>query len=115
MREEEIRQDEEREFGEVLRHELNNPLTGILGDAELVPVELKRKGVELPPQTQARLETIATLAVRMRETVRQLSQAWEAQSEDSRTRCRLGQKHIPECFTDPRAGMDRRRTEEHGA
>ena len=73
--------EEGREFGEVLRHELNNPLTGILGNAELVLVELRRKNVELPPQTQARLETIAALAVRMRETVRRLSQAWEAQAE----------------------------------
>lgn len=26
----------ERDFAEVLRHELNNPLTGILGNAELL-------------------------------------------------------------------------------
>ena len=80
MREEENRQDEERDFGEVLRHELNNPLTGILGNAELLLVESRRKNVELPSQTQARLETIAALAVRMRETVRRLSEEWEAQA-----------------------------------
>jgi signal transduction histidine kinase len=72
---------EVRDFGEVLRHELNNPLTGILGNAELLLVELRRKKVPLPPQTERRLETIATLAVRMRETVRRLSDEWEAQSE----------------------------------
>ena len=72
---------EVRDFGEVLRHELNNPLTGILGNAELLLVELRRKKVSLPPQTEHRLETIATLAVRMRETVRRLSDEWEAQSE----------------------------------
>lgn len=81
MREEAANQEEEREFGEILRHELNNPLTGTLGNAELVLVELRRKRVELPPQMQARLETIAALAVPMRETVRRLSQAWEAQAE----------------------------------
>lgn len=72
---------EVRDFGEVLRHELNNPLTGILGNAELLLVELRREKVPLPPQTERRLETIATLAVRMRETVRRLSDEWEAQSE----------------------------------
>jgi len=44
-------------------------------------VELRRNKVPLPPQTERRLETIATLAVRMRETVRRLSDEWEAQSE----------------------------------
>jgi len=72
---------EARDFGEILRHELNNPLTGILGNAELLLVELRRKKVPLPPQAEHRLETIATLAVRMRETVRRLSDKWEAQSE----------------------------------
>jgi len=70
---------EARDFGEVLRHELNNPLTGILGNAELLLVELRRHNIELPQQTVLRLETIATLAVRMRETVR-LSEDWETQS-----------------------------------
>ena len=72
---------EPRDFGEVLRHELNNPLTGILGNAELLLVELRRRNVELPPAVEVRLETIATLAVRMRETVRRLSEEWEANSE----------------------------------
>jgi signal transduction histidine kinase len=71
---------ETRDFGEVLRHELNNPLTGILGNAEPLLVELRRHNIELPQQTVLRLETIATLAVRMRETVR-LSEDWETQSE----------------------------------
>jgi signal transduction histidine kinase len=70
---------EERDFGAVLRHELNNPLTGILGNAELLLLELRRKNVELPEQAQSRLETIAALAVRMRETVRRLSEEWQAQ------------------------------------
>ncbi len=69
------------DFGEVLRHELNNTLTGILGNAELLLVELRRRNIELPRQAELRLETIATLALRMRETVRRLSEEWEAQTE----------------------------------
>lgn len=67
----------DRDFGELLRHELNNPLTGILGNAELLLLEVRRGKLELPPQTRQRLETITALAVRMRETVRQLSDRWE--------------------------------------
>ncbi len=69
---------EERDFGEILRHELNNPLTGILGNAELLLLEVRRGNLPLPAPSQQRLETITTLAVRMRETVRQLSDRWEA-------------------------------------
>jgi len=76
MSETDMRQAPE-DFGAVLRHELNNPLTGILGNAELLLVELRRKHVDLPVQVQARLETIASLAVRMRETVRRLSEQCE--------------------------------------
>ena len=65
-------------FGEVLRHELNNPLTGILGNAELLLLEARRGKLDLPPQTLQRLQTITELAVRMRETVRHLSDRWEA-------------------------------------
>lgn len=64
----------ERDFGELLRHEVNNPLTGILGNAELL---LKRRD-RLPPNAIARLETIAELAVRLRETIRRLSDCWES-------------------------------------
>lgn len=72
----ELRLDD-RDFGEVLRHELNNPLTGILGNAELLLLEARRGQLDLPLQTLQRLETIAELAVRMRETVRHLSDRWE--------------------------------------
>jgi signal transduction histidine kinase len=66
------------DFGEVLRHELNNPLTGILGNAELLLAELHRKNDgKLPRGGEQRLQTIAALAVRLRETVRRLSQEWE--------------------------------------
>ena len=67
------------DFGEVLRHELNNPLTGILGNSELLLSEIRRKGDgHLPLDAPQRLETIAALAVRLRETVRRLSQEWES-------------------------------------
>ncbi len=65
----------EADFGELLRHELNNPLTGILGNAELLLAEVRRRrDGQLPQGAQQRLETITDLAVRLRETVRRLSQ-----------------------------------------
>jgi signal transduction histidine kinase len=64
----------EDNFGELLRHEVNNPLTGILGNAELL---LERRS-QFPPYAVARLETIAELAVRLRETIRRLSDEWES-------------------------------------
>lgn len=71
-------EEAEQDFGEVLRHELNNPLTGILGNAELLLAEVHRnKDGQLPHGGEQRLETIAALAVRLRETVRRLSQEWE--------------------------------------
>jgi signal transduction histidine kinase len=73
-------------FGEILRHELNNPLTGILGNAELLLAEARRhKTSPLSEGNLKRLETIAALAVRMRETVRRLSQACEARAEQVRS------------------------------
>jgi signal transduction histidine kinase len=73
------------DFGEILRHELNNPLTGILGNAELLLAEVRRKNdSRLPNAGMQRLETIAALAVRMRETVRRLSQQWEERSISAR-------------------------------
>jgi signal transduction histidine kinase len=71
--------DGKEDFGEVLRHELNNPLTGILGNAELLLAEIHKKDDgKLPHGGRQRVETIAALAVRLRETVRRLSQEWEA-------------------------------------
>jgi signal transduction histidine kinase len=67
------------DFGEVLRHELNNPLTGILGNAELLLSEIRRNGDGRMPQgAPQRLETIAALSVRLRESVRRLSTEWES-------------------------------------
>jgi hypothetical protein len=76
-------------FGEAPRHELNNPLTGILGNAELLLAEVRRKNDgQLPNGGQQRLETIAALAVPLRETVRRLSQDWE-------THNRIPQRAVP--------------------
>jgi signal transduction histidine kinase len=73
------------DFGEVLRHELNNPLTGILGNAELLLAEIRRKNDgRLPSGGQQRVETITALAVRLRETVRRLSQEWESRRAAAR-------------------------------
>ena len=72
----------QEDFGEILRHELNNPLTGILGNAELLLTELRRRQDGRVPQGGLRrLETIAALAVRMRETIRLLSQEWEGRRD----------------------------------
>jgi len=71
------------DFGEVLRHELNNPLTGILGNAELLLAEVRREpNGKLPQGGQQRIETIAALAVRLRETVRRLSLQWDARHSE---------------------------------
>jgi signal transduction histidine kinase len=70
---EEIKRARSPNFGEILRHEVNNPLTGILGNAEMLLA--RRDG--LPASAIERLETIANLAVRLRETVRRLSSAAE--------------------------------------
>lgn len=69
------------DFGELLRHEMNNPLTGILGNAEL----LLSKRDRLTPQAVAQLETIASLAMRLRETIRRLSETWEASRHQAHT------------------------------
>jgi two-component system NtrC family sensor kinase len=54
-------------------HEINNPLTGILGNAELL---LARRDRLSAVDTQ-RLQTVVDLAIRLRETIRRLSNAWE--------------------------------------
>ncbi len=57
------------QFAEILRHEINNPLTGILGNAELLLARRDR----LPAADVQRLETITELAVRLRETIRRIT------------------------------------------
>ncbi|HKS68344.1 MAG TPA: histidine kinase dimerization/phospho-acceptor domain-containing protein [Candidatus Acidoferrales bacterium] len=60
-------------LGEIFRHEINNPLTGILGNAEL----LLAHSAGFPPVEAQRIRTIVELAVRLRETVRRVSNLWE--------------------------------------
>jgi signal transduction histidine kinase len=64
------------DVAEIFRHEINNPLTGILGNAEL----LLSHGVRLPAADMQRLQTVVDLAVRLRETIRRLSDAWDHQA-----------------------------------
>jgi signal transduction histidine kinase len=61
------------DIGSVFRHEVNNPLTGILGNAELLLSHRER----LAPADAQRLQTVVDLAVRLRETVRRLGNAFE--------------------------------------
>ncbi len=61
-------------FETILRHEINNPLTGILGNAELLLSQFRE---QLPPTGLRRLETIVDLAVRLRETTRRLGNILE--------------------------------------
>jgi signal transduction histidine kinase len=49
-----------------VRHEINNPLTGVIGQAQLLLRE------ELSPTARRRVETIEQLAGRIKETVAQL-------------------------------------------
>jgi signal transduction histidine kinase len=66
--------DTSDELSAIFRHEINNPLTGILGNAELLLAHRH----QLPPSETQRLQTIVELAVRLRETIRRLSNEWEA-------------------------------------
>ena len=63
-----------REIGEIFRHEINNPLTGILGNSELLLAHREH----LTAADTQRLETVVDLAVRLRETIRRLSAALES-------------------------------------
>jgi signal transduction histidine kinase len=64
------------DLGEIFRHEINNPLTGILGNAEL----LLAHSDGFPPIETQRIRTVVELAVRLRETVRRVSNLWEKRS-----------------------------------
>jgi len=69
------------DIGSIFRHEINNPLTGILGNAELV---LAHRDHLSAVDTQ-RLQTVVELAVRLRETIRRLSNAWESQRPSAKS------------------------------
>ncbi len=62
------------ELAEIFRHEINNPLTGILGNAEL----LLAHGAHFNSVDAQRIQTVVELAVRLRETIRRVSDAIES-------------------------------------
>ncbi len=69
------------DVAEIFRHEINNPLTGILGNAELVLAH----GDHMSVTDAQRLRTIVDLAVRLRETIRRLSYALQTQPHPLRS------------------------------
>ena len=66
--------DATSELAEIFRHEINNPLTGILGNAEL----LLAHGAHLNSVDVQRVQTVVELAVRLRETIRRVSDVIES-------------------------------------
>lgn len=64
----EARIDEVSELIARVRHEINNPLAGVLGQAQLLLRE------ELNDRARKRAETIEELAIRLRDVVAQLRQ-----------------------------------------
>lgn len=62
------RMDEVAELIKRVRHEINNPLTGVLGQAQLLLRE------ELPERARKRAEKIEELAIRIRDIVAELRQ-----------------------------------------
>jgi two-component system, NtrC family, sensor kinase len=62
----EARLTEAADLAAHVRHEINNPLTGILGQAQLLLRE------ELSERARRRVETIVQLAARIRDTVAEL-------------------------------------------
>jgi signal transduction histidine kinase len=63
-----------------VRHEINNPLTGVLGQAQLLLRE------ELSPTARRRVETIEQLAARIRDIVAQLREVQRPQKQESGAR-----------------------------
>ena len=64
----ETRLDEVADLITRVRHEINNPLTGVLGQAQLLLRE------DLSEKARKRAETIEELAIRIRDIVAQLRQ-----------------------------------------
>ena len=58
-----------------IRHEINNPLTGVLGQAQL----LLREG--LSERSRKRVQTIEDLAIRLRDIVAQLREVQRPSSD----------------------------------
>lgn len=62
-----------------IRHEINNPLTGVLGQAQLLLRE------ELSDRARKRVQTIEDLALRLRDVVAQLREVQKPGSEHEAT------------------------------
>ena len=62
-----------------IRHEINNPLTGVLGQAQLLLRE------ELSERARKRVQTIEDLALRLRDVVAQLREVQKPGSEHEAT------------------------------
>jgi signal transduction histidine kinase len=73
IRELESKLNEMAELVAHVRHEINNPLTGVIGQAQLLLRE------ELSPTARRRVETIEQLAGRIRDTVAQLREVQRTQ------------------------------------
>ena len=58
-----------------IRHEINNPLTGVLGQAQLLLRE------DLSERSRKRVQTIEDLAIRLRDIVAQLREVQRPGSE----------------------------------
>ncbi len=73
IKELETKLDEIAELIAHVRHEINNPLTGVIGQAQLLLRD------ELSPTARRRVETIEQLAGRIRDTVAQLREVQRPQ------------------------------------
>ena len=62
-----------------IRHEINNPLTGVLGQAQLLLRE------ELSERSRKRVQTIEDLALRLRDVVAQLREVQRPGSDGETT------------------------------
>jgi signal transduction histidine kinase len=67
------------DVAEIFRHDINNPLTGILGNAEW----LLSHGARLPAVDRQRLQTVVDLAVRLSETIPHLSDGWDSRAQSA--------------------------------
>lgn len=75
----EAKQDEVADLVARVRHEINNPLTGVLGQAQLLLRE------ELSESARKRATTIEELAIRLRDVVAQLRGVQRTSKSDDLT------------------------------
>lgn len=78
-----LRLDEVIDLVAHIRHEINNPLTGVLGQAQLLLRE------DLSDRARKRAQTIEQLAIRMRDIVGQLRDV-QRQADDGKQKSAKG-------------------------